>query len=446
MSGGNGARSEPDLNRAADDLDLPRPPGALRGLMRENPRWVDGAIVAIYVIAVAGFAVLGAYIPEDFDPESNAPMVFESPSYFVFPEVLLLALIVVVTIAAILLRRRYPLVGLIGLLIALIFPPDQMVPAAASTLAIVVLLYSTPVYRSVRAGWLGYVIAVAASLLPIPFMSDVISAEVNTTTEVLQVGVTSSLLLVIPLLIGINAGNRRRYTEAIIDRAHQLARERDQRARLAVAEERTRIAREMHDIVAHSVSVMVTLSEGAARVIDAAPEDARSAIEQSAETGRAALTEMRHLIGALREGDDESAELAPTPGLDAIPDLIHGFRSAGLTVNLSLKGGIAGVEQRRELAIYRTIQEALTNTLRYAGAGATAEVAVAQTTDLIEVRIEDDGGGAASDSTMSGVGSGNGLTGLAERLRLVGGELEYGPTPAGGWLVAAAIPHGDDDD
>lgn len=429
------------------ELDLPRPPGVIRTFFREHPRWMDAVLTAVYLLITAGMAVVGAVLPEDLeDPE--APLEWVTPEYFRMPQILLLLLIVGITIAAIFLRRRFPITSLVVVLAALVFGPEDMVPLGSSTFAVGVLLYSIPVYRSVRAGWLGYAIAVVGSLLPIPFMSDVVTAELNTAGEAVTLAITSSLLLLVPVVIGINAGNRRRYTAAIIDRAHQLARERDQRARLAVAEERTRIAREMHDIVAHSVSVMVTLSEGAAHVIEAAPGDARNAMEQSAETGRAALTEMRSLIGALREDTDSAAELAPTPGLSAVPELIQSFRAAGLTVHVTLTGAAShagdGSEKSRELAIYRTIQEALTNTLRYAGPNATARVVVEQGPP-IRVLVEDDGGVPGQVEPMRGVGSGHGLMGLAERLRVVGGELEYGPLTGGGWRVSAVFPTRDEE-
>lgn len=432
-----------------DAIDLPRPPGALRRLMHAHPAWVDSIIAGLYVLGSIGLAILGGFIPETED----GPFEYTTPDYLTIPQILLLILIVAITSAALLLRRKYPLSSLAAVLVVSVFAPEDMVPVAAVTVAVAVLLYSVPVFRSVRAGWLGYGLAVVASLLPVPFMGDIVSAEVTTTGEVITVATTTTLLLLIPVMIGINAGNRRRYTEAIIDRAHQLARERDQRARLAVAEERTRIAREMHDIVAHSVSVMVTLSEGAAQVVELAPTEAKSAMLQSAEAGRSALTEMRRLIGVLRNSHDgapESPELAPTPGIEALPDLIHNFRAAGLTVNLTLAGSsataVASAEQGRELAIYRTVQEALTNTLRYAGPGAAANVVVEQGETETVVRIEDDGGVPGQSVPMTGVGSGHGLIGLGERLRVLGGALEHGPTLSGGWHVTATLPSLPDDD
>ena len=421
-------------------LDLPRPPGLARQWMRENPHRMDGIFAGLYLLGSIGLGVLGAYIP----PDGEGALGWFVPEYVRLPQVLLLVLITVVACVALFTRRRYPLGSLIAVLAVSVFAPGDMVPAALTTIVVVILLYTVPVYRSTQAAWLGYGIAVVSALLPVPFMHNVVVADGDGLAEHITAAGISALLLLVPVMLGINAGNRQRYTEAIIDRAHQLARERDQLARLAVAEERTRIAREIHDVVGHSVSVMVTLSEGAAQVIDLAPDDAKAAIRQSAETGRAALAEMRRLIGVLRDDDDtlQAADLAPAAGLDDVPELIQGFRAAGLTVQLSFTGG-ASSDRGHELAIYRTVQEALTNTLRHAGPGASARVRMelgCADRGATVVDIEDDGGVPGRAAPMDGLGSGHGLLGLAERLRVFGGTLQYGPTSSGGWRVTATLP------
>ncbi len=466
LPGATSAPSGTTQNLPLTELSLPRPPGTIRTFFRENPRWMDVILVGVFLAATASMAFLSAFVSPDVT--ESQPLEYAAPTYFQFPQVLLLALIVIVTVAALLLRRRFPLPSLLAAVAVSAFVPSDFVVAGATPIAVAILLYSVPVYQSVRAGWIGYAVTVIAALAPIPFMGNIFAGEVSidgeTTTAdfgevargtadfraVVLVGLMSALLLLLPVVIGINTGNRRRYTEAIIDRAKQLARERDQLAQLAVAEERTRIAREMHDIVAHSVSVMITLSEGAAHVVDDAPDDAKQAILQSAETGRSALAEMRRLIGALRAGDDAetSADLVPTPGLAEIPELVQGFRSAGLSVQLRLDGTSIRKEtdgdRSRELAVYRVIQEALTNTLRHAGQDAKAAVVVAQNASGTLVRIEDNGGAADGRKPMSGAGTGHGLIGLSERLRVFGGALEHGPTEAGGWRVEAYLPEGED--
>ena len=424
-----------------EQLNLPRPPGAFRRVMRAHPRWVDGILAGLYILGTVAAAVLGGFIPQDALRIGN----WTTPEYLTFPQLALLILITASAVIGLFTRRRYPLASLIVVAGISATAPETMTPAMHAVLAVFVLLYSVPVYGSVRSGWIGYGITVVLSMIPGVILSGVVTADSSGPVVTLTATVVFALIMLVPLMMGINSGDRQRYTAAIIDRAHQLARERDQLARLAVAEERTRIAREMHDIVAHSVSVMVTLSEGAAHVVDSDPADARLAMTQSAETGRTALTEMRRLIGVLREDEGalEAAELAPAAGIDSLPELMEGFRAAGLTVTLTLKGTPTTeperAEQGRELAIYRTVQEALTNTLRYAGQEARASVVVHQG-PATSVTIEDDGGVPGHARTMDGIGSGHGLIGLAERLRVFGGELEYGPTRAGGWTVTAVLP------
>ncbi|MFT3942253.1 MAG: histidine kinase [Ancrocorticia sp.] len=439
-------------------IDLPKPPGGIRRALREHPKATDWSIVAAFLVLTVIVVVVSFLVPIDGLPEDELRVRWEYPGYLRFPRVLILILMVVVTAVALLVRRTYPLLSLGSVLLMSVLVPDDVLPSLALALAIALLLYTVPVYRSARAGWVGYLLA---NLATVP--DSVISFQINNKSVFDDAGgvaaiATLALLMLVPVTLGINAGNRRRYTDAIIDRAHQLARERDQLARLAVAEERTRIAREMHDIIAHSVSVMVTLSEGAARAAEIQPAAAAEAMRQSAETGRSALTEMRRLIGALREpsedgdgpvagsgagGSGSGAELTPMPGLDDLPDLIKGFRAAGLNVEYTLKGiapahGASG-ERGRDLAIYRTVQEALTNTLRYSGAGSEARVVIRQGGDGTTVSVIDDGG-LPGNRPMTGLGSGQGLVGLAERLRVYGGRLEYGPVDSGGWFVTATLP------
>ena len=417
--------------------DLPRPPGRIREVMAAHPRAVDGIVAGVYVLLSVGAGILGAYIPED----GMGDVGFHIPTYLQFPQLIMLVAMVVTISIALILRRRYPVLSLVTVIIWSVVAPDSMVPVAAVSLAELFLLYSVPVYRSVRAGWAGYGLALLAT---VPALA--VDIRINGFSLFdggqLAAFVTLVLLLMFPVVLGVNAGNRRRYTEAIIDRAHQLAQERDQRARLAVAEERTRIAREMHDIVAHSVSVMVALSEGAAHVAEVQPAEAAKAMRQSAETGRSALAEMRRLIGVLRNSEEESADMAPMPGIDSIPDLVTSFRSAGLMVDLTLKGHPGDLEgsQGRELAVFRIVQEALTNTLRYAGPGSTASITIDQRAGSLDVRISDDGVAPGRSAPMVGVGSGQGLVGLAERIRVFGGELDFGPKPRGGWYVHATLP------
>nr|WP_279549918.1 histidine kinase [Leucobacter weissii] len=255
-------------------------------------------------------------------------------------------------------------------------------------------------------------------------------------------------------MLGINAGSRKRYVAALIDRAHQLAREREQRAELAAAAERSRIAREMHDIVAHSLSVVVTLAEGAAVALDADPAASRQAMQRASETGRSALVEMRRLLGVLRDpaapGGSTTPEpraaapLAPQPGVGQVRDLVAGFAEAGLSVELSEEGVPAG-DAAQQLAVYRIAQEGLTNALRYAGPGAEVRVILEHTPERTSLEIGDSGrSGALAGSERDRAdgpipGSGRGLAGVEQRVRIFGGVFEAGPH-RGGWRLRAIIP------
>ena len=169
---------------------------------------------------------------------------------------------------------------------------------------------------------------------------------------------------------------RRAYYLALEDRAARLERERDAQARIAAAAERARIARELHDVVAHNVSVMVVQADGACYALDADPERARQALGAISATGRQALAEMRRLLGVLRSGD-EQAELAPLPGIDQLRDLLEQARAAGLTVSFTLEGVPRPLPEGAALAAYRVVQESLTNTRKHGGIGASVAVTLA---------------------------------------------------------------------
>ena len=442
------------------EVRLPRPPGVIRRALAAHPLAVDVFIVVWYFIGT-GIGVL-LDIANGWSFSGGTYESWTAPGHLVWPLVLITIVRTLVIGAALLYRRRFPLLGLIAVVVAMFGPQGAM--ELANGVAVLFLIYAVPVYRSVPAGWVGYGIAVVGSILQLllPFNRIGVSgpgifvASGDPATDpVAQIGVgsaTENVLLIIMnavwylaiLMLGINLGNRRRYVQAIIDRAHQLVRERDQRAQLAVAEERSRIAREMHDIVAHSVSVMIALSEGAARAAETAPEAAADAMRRSAETGRTALAEMRRLLGALHSSGETAAELVPQPGVDQLPGLVSGFRDAGLQVDFSLLGlGEGAGDRGQELAVYRVVQEGLTNVLRYAGTGARATVSVDRAADRTTVEVRDYGRAPGAPEPVSGIGSGRGLAGLAERARVFGGRIESGPVDAekgGGWRLWAVLP------
>ena len=418
---------------AASELRLPNPPGAIRRWLAAHPRAIDTFILVCYLIGAVPLALLDV-VTVFFDSSQPNHLAIAAANACV------VALRLAAGTVALLFRRKAPLAGLIIIVVALIGDGGPIV--IANSVASWFLLYAIPVYRDVRSGWIGYGIAVGSSLLStfVQPLFPTVSAFGDGLTPTRGMVILDALWLLAVLLIGINLGNRRRYLAAIIDRAHQLARERDQLAMLAVSEERERLAREIHDIVAHSVSVMIALSEGAARAVTTAPDEAANAMQRSAETGRAALAEMRRLLGALQA--DEVAELAPQPSVSDIPALVAGFTDAGLTVELSDAGVDLG-DRMQGLAIYRVVQEGLTNVLRYAGKGARADVTLRPGRDGIEIIVRDYGRAPGSTGPTTGLGSGRGLAGLAERVRVFGGRIESGPAAAGlGWELRAYLPNG----
>jgi len=242
-------------------------------------------------------------------------------------------------------------------------------------------------------------------------------------------------------LIGDNLRVRRAYTRELEDRARDLMVEREDRASMAVIEERARIARELHDVVAHYVSVMVVQAAAARRVADKDPAAARGALEAVEAAGRTALAEMRRMLEVLRADDPG---MGPQPGLGELDRLIEHVRGVGLPVELKIEGIACCLPAGMDLAAYRIVQEALTNTVKHGGK-ADALVTVRYTTDTLEIEVIDDGRGAAAPLLSMGVPGGHGLIGMKERVALFGGQLSVGPVLTGGYRVFARMPIEPDD-
>jgi signal transduction histidine kinase len=240
-------------------------------------------------------------------------------------------------------------------------------------------------------------------------------------------------LFAIAWLVGYALRERVEQAEAAEERASRAEREREASARLAVAEERARIARELHDVVAHAVSVMV-LHVGAVRhnLPDELREDG-DALRGVERTGRTALAEMRRLLGAMRSEGDE-LDLAPQPGLAGLPPLLEGFRSAGLPVHLHVDGEPFALPRTLDLSAYRIIQEGLTNTLKHAGAR-QADVVVRYEPGGLAIDVRDDGNGASD-----GDGMGHGLVGIRERVKIHGGEMSAGAVDGTGFVLRTRLP------
>jgi len=239
-----------------------------------------------------------------------------------------------------------------------------------------------------------------------------------------------------PYILGREARRREQRALALEARAIRAEFDRERQAAEAVQEERTRIARELHDVVAHEVTVMTIQAAAAHRVLDANPEEARTAINTVEESGRRALTEMRRLLGLLRT--DEERDLAPLPGLDALGALVEQLGDAGLKVRLTVQGTRRSLPAGVDVNAYRIVQESLTNTAKHAGRGAQADVVVAYGDDDLRILVNDDGLGAAGGIGVNG--SGHGLAGMRERVALLDGSLVAGPQAGGGYRVRATIP------
>jgi signal transduction histidine kinase len=273
-------------------------------------------------------------------------------------------------------------------------------------------------------------------LLALALEAGVVATSLKWTTgasELLKVFVGLSGLVTAAGVLGINVRNRRRTVAGLRERARQLEHDREREVALAQATERARIAREMHDVIAHNVSVMVALCDGAGYRLHDAPEQVEAALQQAAKSGREALAEMRQLLGVLRESP-ELPELAPLPGIRDIENLVELIRAAGVPVSYTLSGDLSDAPPGMELAIYRIVQEALTNTLKHAGAGANASVIVSCDAEAITVDVRDNG--RAGEAIGAG---GAGLRGMQERAAVYGGTLRAGPAPDGGWRVTTAL-------
>jgi signal transduction histidine kinase len=223
-------------------------------------------------------------------------------------------------------------------------------------------------------------------------------------------------------------------------RNERLEVEREAQAATAVSEERRRIARELHDVVAHSVSVMVVQSGAARRVLDEAPGEAVRALTEVERSGRQALSELRRLLGLMRDGDEDAAVREPQPTLAGLDDLIRRARDAGLPTDLRQEGAPFALPMGCDLAAYRVVQESLTNSLKHAGDGARARVLLRWTEHGLELDISDTGKGLAAAVPDLDGPLGQGLVGMRERVALCGGDLQAGPRPNGGFRVHATIP------
>jgi signal transduction histidine kinase len=252
--------------------------------------------------------------------------------------------------------------------------------------------------------------------------------------------VSNSVLFVGVWWVGRSLRLRRAYLDELEARARRLERAREADSRAARAEERSRIARELHDVVAHHVSVMTVQAGAARRILHRDPESVQDALSTIEQMGRTALGEMRRLVGVLRtEAEPARTELSPQPGVHDVMGLVDQLRETGLQVQLWIEGESRSLSPGVDLAAFRLVQEALTNTLKHAGPQARAWVRIQYADRQLEIEVEDDGRGLVAGLGRGG-GNGHGLVGMRERVALYGGDLRIGPRSGGGFEVRARFP------
>ncbi|MBD3941489.1 ATP-binding protein [Microbacterium sp. NEAU-LLC] len=382
----------------------------IRRFWARHPLFTD-IVVALIGLAIA-LTTAGPVGTDNADP--GAPFHIVS------------MVIAIAAAASLMLRRRWPLLPYaLAILLQLVM---LAYPSAAGSPLLILSTYAVAVYASSRLCWIAYGAGMGAIALVGGF--EVLLGAVD-FLGALNALLSAAVVALVGALVGINIGNRKRYLEAVIDRSRQLVVERDQQAQLAAAAERARIAREMHDVVSHSLTVIVALSEGAAATAD--PERARGAMEAAATTAREALTEMRTMLGVLRDGDAE-APLAPLAPVSPY-DVVASAQRAGYPATLVVTGS-ADLPDTAQYAVGRIVQEGVTNAMRHAPSATVIRVRIDHGEDASTVTIRND---RATPSTAPG---GFGLRGIAERVAHIGGTLSAGPDGAGGWELTATIPSG----
>ncbi|MEV6445182.1 histidine kinase [Amycolatopsis sp. NPDC051716] len=337
----------------------------------------------------------------------------------------------VVLVATLALRRRFPLTVLgvasgLSLLAGALGP--ELPPVSVGVL---VAVYTVGAYSGRRQAQFALLV-----------LTVLIAAEVwgrDEFAEVVARFVFVFAVVVAAFVLGVNIRTRRAYLVFLQDRAVRAERDRDQQAQIAAARERAMIAREMHDIVAHNLSVMVALADGAAFAARTGAAGAETAARLVGTTGRQALEEMHRLLGVLRSNGDESPR-APQPGIAQVEELVEQVRRAGLPTTWTVTGKPFPLSPTAGLAVYRVTQEALTNVLKHAKEPSEARLRITYDEPFVSLEVTDDGAGVRPEPGARPTG--HGLTGMRERVAVFGGDVEAGPCPGGGWRVAARIGAG----
>ncbi|MFI0446141.1 sensor histidine kinase [Actinomadura sp. 6N118] len=394
---------------------------AFRAWLQSRPQAAD-AVLALSLLLM-GFLQLFIEDP----PAELKPYYGNTDATHV---VLVIAITMLITF-----RQRYPMTVLCLIVAGQFWITFGQYPATVpDVVAFLLAIYSVAAHRGLAHSALGGLLA----LVSFNTMLLMFPVDVGVITYLMD-----NALVIGVWVLGRNLRLRRAYFAELEDRAARLERARGTDARAARVEERSRIARELHDVVAHHVSVMTVQAGAARRILDRNPGSAREAMTTIEEVGRTALSEMRRIVGVLRtDRDPERAggELAPQPGLGDLGELLDHVRETGLSVQLWIEGEARTPSPGVDVAAFRLIQEALTNTLKHAGPQARAWVRLYYTDDDLTVEIEDDGRGTATIMADNGDNPGHGLVGMYERVALYGGELRIGPRVGGGFGVRARFP------
>lgn len=328
-------------------------------------------------------------------------------------------------------RRRTPFIAFAAVAGVALVQWAGGVLLATGDFALLIALYSVAAHASLRR----LLFAVGVMEIGVALATAEWAPRVNTVRTFVGLSGMSTAAAV----IGLNLRTRRAYLASLEDRAARLERERDQQAQIVVGEERARIARDVHDIVTHSLSVMVALIDGAAYTLPASPERATDAMDKASAIGRQAIAEMQRVLEVLRDGEPPGHERHPQPGLDQLEGLFAEVRAAGLPVEFTVTGRPRAMASGAELAIFRIVQEALTNIRKHTAGETTARVRLGYSADQIEVEVTDDGRARAPvPAGIAGIErTGHGIAGMRERVAVYGGLLQAGPLPGGGWRVHA---------
>jgi signal transduction histidine kinase len=378
-----------------------------RGL---NPWAVDAVIGTLFTV----FGLVSLFVAEDVH------------NYYKDPDALAVLLSLACTLPFYV-RRRLPLTSLVVTDIALVFLFALKYTNNAHSQLVLVAIYSV---ASHGEGW-RRVAGFLATEVCVSIVA-IIGAPDTGTANILFAGA----LYASAFFLGTAMRNRRLYMEQLEERAVLLERERYEEAKRAVADERLRIAQELHDVVAHSMGVIAVQAGVGAHVIDKDPVEAKKSLEAISRTSRSTLTELRRLLGVLRE--DTGAEYAPAPGLETLDALVADVSAAGVPVTCAFEGEHREVPPGVDFTAYRIVQEGLTNVLKHAGP-ARATVRVSYEPGTVRLEIVDDGRGVNGRSA----GSGHGLLGMRERVAVYGGTLDAGPRVGGGFRVVATLPYGE---